>query len=225
MNSYAGSYYDRHPGKFSEVTYGVDTDRFRPGPERAPGSEKVILFVGALIRQNYFKGLENLMLAFKRIRDSISCRLRVVGCGDMEEHYRSLADGLKIDAWVEFVTDADDRRLVECYQSCDLLVLPSTDMSEAFGIVLLEAMACAKPVVASNLPGVRSVFEDRKHGLLVEPGDVDDLTDKISMLMSDEETARRFGQAGRELVETRYTWTRTAEKLDAVYQHVTSKQS
>lgn len=224
VNSDAGGYYKRHPWKFAEVPFGVDNEKFRPGPEHAAG-EKVILFVGALIRQNYFKGLENLMLAFKRIRDRINCRLMVVGRGDMEEQYRSLVDELGISAGVDFVTNADDRRLVECYQSCDVMVLPSTDMSEAFGIVLLEAMACAKPVVASDLPGIRSVFEDGKHGLLVAPGDVDDLADKISTLISDEETARRFGKAGRELVEARYTWSRAAEQLDMVYNRVTSKQS
>lgn len=220
-NSDAGSYYQRNAKKFKEVPFGVDPTFYMPGSQRSQGTEQVVLFVGALIKQNYFKGLENLLVAFERIKHRVgNCQLRIVGRGDMEEYYHSLAAELGILESIEFINDADDKRLVECYQQCYLMVLPSIDTSEAFGIVLLEAMACGKPVVASNLPGVRSIFENEKHGLLVEPGNVDDLVEKICALLADEEMARCFGEAGRKLVESRYSWARAGETLDMIYSQV-----
>ena len=216
-HSYIGSYFAAHGNRYTEVPYGVDSTFFTP-PLGVPSGGKNVLFVGALIKQGYFKGLDNLMRAFQRVRRSVdSCSLTVVGKGDREDHYRGLARELGIDSVTEFVTDADDARLLECYRHCDVLVLPSLDTSEAFGIVLLEAMACGKPVIASNLPGVRAVFEEGRQGLRVEPGDVDDLAEKILALLTDEEKAGRFGEAGRELALTRYTWARAAERLDAMY--------
>jgi glycosyltransferase involved in cell wall biosynthesis len=220
-HSEAGGYHKHHVDKFDQVPYGVDSERFKPGFQPASGGNKVILFVGGLNRQGYFKGVENLLVAFERISHRVSdCQLKIVGRGDMEEYYRSLASELSVSERIEFINNADDERLVECYQECDLAVLPSTDMSEAFGIVLLEAMACAKPVIASDLPGVRSVFENGKHGLLVEPGNVDDLVEKVCILLTDREMARRLGEAGRELVESKYSWARAGETLDRIYSQV-----
>lgn len=220
-HSEARGYYGKHAQKFNSVSYGVDTELFRPGLGREDKGGKEILFVGALIKQGCFKGLDILFSAFKRVRNQIDdCLLRIVGQGDMEQYYRDLAGTLDIGEDVDFVTDADDKDLVGCYQSCDMLVLPSVDSSEAFGIVLLEAMACGKPVVASDLPGVRSVFKNGEHGLLAVPGDVKDLAKKISAILQDEKAAEQYGKAGYDLVKAEYTWERAAEKLNAIYERL-----
>ncbi len=222
-HSEVGSYYRRQARKFYAVPYGVESDFFSPARETQKSERKVILFVGALNKQGYFKGVDNLIMAFERIKPRYpDCILRIVGRGDREDRYRSLAAELGVLDSVEFVNDADDKTLVEHYQSSCLLVLPSLDASEAFGIVLLEAMACAKPVVASNLPGVRSVFENGKHGLLVRPGDVGDLVEKICLLLDDESMARNLGTAGRHHVEKEYSWALSAKKLDRIYHRVGS---
>jgi glycosyltransferase involved in cell wall biosynthesis len=224
-HSYIGGYFAAHRDRFTEVPYGVDSTFFTPG-RRTTNCDKNVLFVGALIKQGYFKGLDNLMRAFQKIRRSVGpCSLTVVGRGDMEDHYRGLARELGIDTVTRFVTEADDAALLECYRSCDVLVLPSLDTSEAFGIVLLEAMACAKPVIASNLPGVRAVFKNGRHGLLVEPGDLDDLAAKLLALLTDDERAQSLGTAGYELVRTRYTWASAAKRLDSIYQIVGPNRS
>lgn len=220
-NSDVGRYFKHHADKFDQVPYGVDPEVFIPGSYLEHGKDKIVQFVGALIKQNYFKGVENLIFAHKLVMRNVDgCRLRIIGRGDMEGSYHELAARLGISENVEFINDADDSRLVECYQSCDLVVLPSLDTSEAFGIVLVEAMACGKPVVASDLPGVRSVFENGQHGLLVEPGNIEDLANKITTLLGDKQMARLFGVAGRKRVETAYTWTRAAADLDGIYRQV-----
>jgi len=216
-HSHVASYYFRHEPEFDEVCYGVDSDFFKPGEPPRDG-DRVILFVGALISQNLFKGLKNLLLAFEAVsRQKDDCRLMVVGRGNMEDYYHHLADSLDIGHLVDFVNDADDAKLAECYRSCNMAVLPSTGTDEAFGLVLLEAMACGRPVIASNLPGVRTTFEDGKQGLLVEPGNINDLADKISALLDNEEMARQFGEAGRERVMKCHSWPTAAKKLEEIY--------
>src|SRR4030095_5579449 len=77
-----------------------------------------------------------------------------------------------------FFVDVPDDALPAYYRSADVVALPSVDRTEAFGLVLLEALACGTPVVASRLPGVRTLVEDGRTGYLVEPGNVDELADK-----------------------------------------------
>ena len=108
-------------------------------------------------------------------------------------------------------------KLVDYYNSANLLVLPSIDRSEAFGLVLLEAMACAKPVIASNLPGVRTVVEEGKNGLLVRPGQVDDLAKKILIVLSDESLQKQYGNYGYQLVQQKYQWSVIAQQLERIY--------
>ena len=98
--------------------------------------------------------------------------------------------------------------------------IPSTTMGEAFGVVLLEAMACGKPVIASNLPGVRSVVSDGQDGLLVRPGDVQDLAEKIEWLLGDAPRRKAMGGQGRAKVEQRYAWSKIIPRLVEIYHEV-----
>jgi glycosyltransferase involved in cell wall biosynthesis len=95
-----------------------------------------------------------------------------------------------------------------------MLVLPSIDRSEAFGIVSLEAMASGVPVIASDLPGVRSVVDKKKTGLLVKPANVDNLANMIDYLLKNPKIAKEYGKAGREKVLQEYTWDKVGHKLD-----------
>jgi phosphatidylinositol alpha-mannosyltransferase len=97
-------------------------------------------------------------------------------------------------------------------------VLPSTTMGEAFGVVLLEAMASGKPVIASNLPGVRSVVSDGQDGLLVQPGDASALSQAMGRLLGDPQLRQHMGQQGRRKVEAQYAWPRIIPRLVEVYE-------
>jgi glycosyltransferase involved in cell wall biosynthesis len=96
-------------------------------------------------------------------------------------------------------------------------VFPS--IYEAFGIVLLEAMACGKPVVASNVGGIPFVVEEGKTGLLFESGNVEDLADKIVTILKDEELREKMGEAGRERAKE-FTWDKIAERTVEVYKEI-----
>jgi glycosyltransferase involved in cell wall biosynthesis len=226
-----------------EMPNGIDVERFHPGLDARdlkqhyglrPG-DRIVLFVGALDRPHYFKGVEVLLRSLARIKDA-RVKLLVVGDGDLRPRYQALSGALGLESRVTFCGRVSDEALPFHYALCDLLVLPSTTMGEAFGIVLLEAMACGKPVIASNLPGVRSVVgADRdegrlgvssppaypiSNGVLVDPGSVEDLHEKLCYLLDSPMLRRAMGQHGWAKVRERYAWSKIIPRLLQVYEEV-----
>ncbi len=209
-----------------EIPNGVDTDLFRPDvdgghvrrrwgiPERA----RVLLFVGALDRAHHFKGAGYLLRAFARLSDG-NLWLMLVGDGDLRPSLEVLAEKLKVAPRVRFVGAVPHRDLPPFYAASDLVVLPSFP-PESFGMVLIEAMACGRPVLAHDIPGVRTVVCNGEDGLLARPGDMDDLLEKMRALLDDPGRMRTMGIRGRAKVEERYAWPRVVLRLLEVYQEV-----
>lgn len=220
-HSNIAKYYSNYAKKFRETLFGVDLKRFviYSDDKSEQKNQKNILFVAGLDKAHSFKGLENLLQAVKILKDSLDIifSLTVVGEGDLKNYYKNLVKNLGIDKIVNFPDQVDNNKLVDYYNYCDVFVLPSISQSEAFGLVLLEAMACAKPVVATDLPGVRGVFENNCQGLIVKPGDVNDLAEKLKIILINNNLAKQMGQAGRKLVEEKYTWEKVAKRLDLIY--------
>jgi len=206
-----------------EVPNGVDPNLFRPGlngtqvrQEHVISDDaRVILFVGALDRAHYYRRVDLLISAIRSLREPYP-HLLVVGDGDQLATYKNLVAELEINANVHFLGKVTHQDLPLVYATADLVVLPS-QIQESFGLVLIEAMACGKPVIASNLPGVRSVVSDGEDGLLVKPGDVVDLAEKIQTLLDDPQLRREMGQRGRAKVEAKYAWPKVIDRLEAVY--------
>ena len=228
-NSNIAGYYNKHKDKFVEVPNGVDSEHFRPMPKDESvlakhdltKDNKVIIFVGGLDRAHYFKGIFYLIEAFKLIEQKMpEARLLIVGEGDMVPEYKNLASQLQIGNKVIFPGGVGHDELPKYYNLADVEVLPSTDKSEAFGIVLVEAMACGKPVVASNLAGVRSVVDEGENGYLSKPKDVEDLASKLYKLLADNELARKMGENGRQKAVAQYDWQVVNNKIDEIYQFV-----
>jgi len=212
-------YYRKNERKFREVAFGVDAGRFKVKDLKSKNldkNSKNILFVGGLDKAHYFKGVEVLLKAVGKLEIE-NWKLEIVGDGDLRPQYERMARELGIADKVDFAGRVADRDLPGYYQQCDVFVLPSINQGEAFGMVLLEAMAAGKPVVASCLPGVRSVFENGKQGLLAKPGDAADLAEKISAILNDEVLAKKMGEEGRKSVEEKYSWEKAGEKLDEIY--------
>lgn len=210
-----------------ELPNGVDPLRFRPDLDAGAlrsrygltSESRVVLFVGALDRPHYFKGISQLLTAFARLPDQ-RARLLVVGDGSLRASYQRQAAGLGLGNRVIFAGRVPDAELPGHYALADLLVLPSTTRGEAFGIVLLEAMSSGKPVIASNLPGVRSVVSDGEDGLLARPGDPIDLAEKIQAILDNPNHGQAMGQRGRAKVESRYNWPYLGQRLEAIYRQV-----
>jgi glycosyltransferase involved in cell wall biosynthesis len=215
------------PDSFIELPNGVDTTTF--SPERKPidlfarhkvqHDGAVVLFVGALDKSHYFKGLGVLIRALAQQRDD-NTTLVIVGDGDLRKTYANQAKKLGLGRRVTFVGRVEEKDLPSYYTASDFLVLPSVTRGEAFGLVLLEAMASGRPVVASNLPGVRSIITPGMNGLLCRPGDAQDLAAKIRAMLDDEHQRTMMGENARRRARERYDWSILIPRLSAIYREV-----
>jgi glycosyltransferase involved in cell wall biosynthesis len=198
-------------------------EKFHPSRNKnekiGEGGIKTILFVGGLDRAHYFKGLEILLQAAAGLADRFGggkvfdWRLLIIGDGELKPRYEKIAVDSGIADRVEFCGAAGYDELPGYYRRADLVVLPSVTRGEAFGLVLLEAMASGIPVIASGLPGVRKVFKDGVQGFLIEPGDARDLAEKIGRILSDDGLREKMGRAGRKLTEEKYDRKKIGDQL------------
>lgn len=208
--------------KCEVIPFGVDADGFHLSDcvrlevedIRAKYGPNIVLFVGRLI---YYKGAEYLIRAMK----DVDGRLLIVGEGPLESQLRALAAEIDIEDKVIFLGRLLDGEMVACYHSCDVFVLPSIARSEAFGIVQLEAMACGKPVINTDLPtGVPRVSLGGETGITVPPGDSRALAEAINMLLRDSELRERYGANARRRVEDNFTMVHMIEDVYRVYEKV-----
>ena len=206
-----------------EIPNGVDLDKFHPEVDCDYIKDKynlwnknVLLFVRTLDKGHYlYSGLEYLLKSFLKIENKNTILL-IVGGGNMKNYYINLSKKLGVANKVIFIGNIPNKDMPKYYIVSDIVILPST-LTESFGMVLIEAMATGKPVIASNLPGVRTVVDDGKNGLLTLPKNVDDLTSKIQYLLDNEEVRRKFGKLGRKKAEENYSWEVIAKKTEKVY--------
>jgi len=189
----------------------TETQRRRVEDLRRRCGESAVLFVGRLV---YYKGLEYLLEAMQ----GLDARLWVVGSGPLEGQHRRLADRLGLRDRVEFLGGVSQEELLARLHACALLTLPSCERSETFGIVQLEAMACRKPVVSTNLPtGVPWVNQHGRTGLVVPPRDSEALRRAIRQLLDDPSLRQNLGEAGRKRVESQFTQEQHIQKVLNVY--------
>lgn len=203
------------PADYEVVPNGVDTTRFAPRiapqPGARRGSRPLVLFVGRLDPR---KGLGVLLGAMARVREAIPhAELLVVGDGPLRARFESLAAPLG-DA-VRFQGAVPGAALPHYYAAADVVVSPATG-NESFGIVLLEAMASGRALIASDIAGYRSVVTSGEDGVLVPPADADALSDALVALLRDPERRAVLGHEGRRTA-LQYDWSAIADRVEAIY--------
>ncbi len=212
------------PDARTRVIYGgADPARFRPDPD----VDRVgVLYVGRLTPH---KGIDRLIRALPK-----RARLTIAGTGGHdpeppERDYPLLLAQLAADKDVEFTGAVAEDELPGLYRRAAVVVLPSVqetcygkhvEISELLGLSLLEAMASGTPVVCSRLGGLTEVVNDGETGFLVQPGSVEELHDRISVVLSNPALAARMGAAARELVLERFTWDRCALRCLSAYEEL-----
>lgn len=196
----------------AQVVYnGVDTQMFSPAPEA--DSPVRILSVGNLIPT---KGHASLLRAFAQALKVVpEIQLQIIGDGPERAHLERLAGSLQIRSRVIFRGRQDRQAVALAMQNCTVFALPSR--YEGLGCVYLEAMACAKPVIACTGQGIDEIIEDRANGLLVAPGDENVLAKRLLALLQDGCLRRRLGLAARESVLQRCTLDHQARALAEIY--------
>ncbi|WP_048152120.1 glycosyltransferase family 4 protein [Thermococcus cleftensis] len=205
------------------IPNGVDDERFRPlgeADKRRVREElgiegRVVLYVS---RMSPRKGPHVLLNAFQGVaKRTEDVTLVLVGSGEMLPFLKAQAKFLKIEDRVRFLGYVDDATLPRLFGAADVFVLPSTT-AEAFGIVILEAMASGIPVVATDVGGIPEIVGESESGFLVPPGNEPALEEAIQKLLSDEKLAKWFGSNGRRAVEKHYSWRRVSGEIEKAYE-------
>lgn len=178
--------------------------------------QPVVVFVGVLDRAHPGKGLSVLLEALRSLQE-LAPHLIVVGDGDQREQYRHKSVAMGLAENVHFVGAVNHERLPEFYRAGDLLALPSVE-PEASPLVVLEALAAAVPVVASDSPGVRSMLPDLFPIVLTPPGDPCSLAKSLRALLQDPQLRQSMAAKGRLMIEECYTWGAAARRLELIYQ-------
>jgi len=190
------------------VPNGVDVSAYPQGMQK----ENYVLYVGRMLS---YKGIESLLEAMSRVQKTANLGLVLAGEGYDRVRLERLAASLGTRA--SFTGKLKRRRLIEVLSRAQMLVLPSPSRLEAFGIVLLEAMACETPVLAFDTPGVNEVA--RQGGRVFSTND--ELAESILMLHENEPLRAALGRRGRKAVEERYSWCKVLDEIELIYREVT----
>jgi phosphatidyl-myo-inositol alpha-mannosyltransferase len=213
-NYHAGAL-GRSASTFRVIPNGVDVARFaeaQPLVDLVDRDRPTLLFVGRLERR---KGLEPLVRAFTRLKsDRPDLRLLVVGDGPERARCEALLPP-RLRQDVTFLGRIPHDDLPRAYATTDIYVAPSLG-GESFGIVLLEAMAAGRPLVASDIPGYRSVASDGRQGRLVAPGDPVALAEAIAALLDNPALRGAMAEDGRRTVAA-YDWVQVAARVADAY--------
>ncbi|CAN5906350.1 glycosyltransferase family 4 protein [soil metagenome] len=202
-------------GGFRVIPNGIDVARYakaEPLEALCDPARPLLLFVGRLEPR---KGLDVLVRAFLRVRAAVpSVRLCVVGEGAQRTRCQQMIpSSIRHDAL--FVGHVDEAEKPRYFASADLFIAPNVG-GESFGIVLLEAMAAGLPIIASDIPGFRTVMRDGRQGRLVPVGDASTLADTVTTLLSTEKLRQAMSREGRRQADE-FDWHRVAADLEALY--------
>ena len=197
---------------------GVDINKFSPEPKRPKPTtwtgRTVLLTVGRLQKR---KGHDMLIRALPRLREIFPDILySIIGDGQERENLEALSKAIHVQECVEFRNEVSDEDMVACYQNCSLFVLPNRTIGydiEGFGMVLLEAQACGKGVMAGNSGGTKETFEEGRSGFIVDCSEPEYLVEIIGKVLNQFDL-EALGRIGREMVIDKFSWESLALDMD-----------
>jgi phosphatidylinositol alpha-1,6-mannosyltransferase len=208
------------PDRTTVVRNGTDPDRFHPIPRPRSrqalglGDRSIILTVGRIVRR---KGLDTVIRALPSIADAVPNVLHlIVGTGPDRDRLTRLAAAHGVRDRVRFEGEVAFDDLPTYYSAADVFAMPSRESRpdvEGFGLVFLEAGACATPVVGARSGGIPDAVRDDETGLLVPPDDPNALADALTRILTSDALARRLGTAGRQYTLHTANWDEAAARL------------
>ncbi len=142
--------------------------------------------------------------------------LKIIGEGELKKYYQQKTKTLGIANNVHFLGEIKQDDIVRYYHAESMFILPSTEI-EGFGIVLLEAMACNVPVIATSIVGTSSDIEKYNTGLVVEPKNAEAIVQAIITILNNPTLAKNMGENGIKLVEEKYDWRKVAKQIERLY--------
>jgi phosphatidylinositol alpha-mannosyltransferase len=208
--------FENFKGPKTIIPNGINLEEFNPKAlklKKFPGGKLNLLFVGRLEER---KGLIYLLRAYQKLENDFkNLRLFVIGQGPLKKECEGYVkkNGLKE---VYFEGEKTDRELVSYYNTADIFISPAI-FGESFGIVFLEAMACAKPVIGFANDGYKEFLKDKKAGILAKNQDEKDLAKKIATLIKNQKLREKMGKYALKEVKN-YSWKNVADRGLDFYQ-------
>jgi glycosyltransferase involved in cell wall biosynthesis len=194
------------------IANGLEPKEYTTGNKEVCETKQLV-FIG---RHLFYKNLPVVLKALVIVKHSIpDVHLVVIGDGPMKVKWQQLATDLGLDGSVTFEGFVSNEKKLELLRNSRALVFPST--IEGFGLVIIEAFALRKPVVASNLGPMSEIIDDNINGFLVAPNDINSWSSKISFLLNNPQIAKQMGEAGNAKFLTKYTIKNTMDGFEKLY--------
>ncbi|NYF10918.1 glycosyltransferase involved in cell wall biosynthesis [Leifsonia sp. AK011] len=192
------------------ISCGIDAHNYTPNFE--PNAENLIVFLGRIVDE---KQIDKLVRAFAKLSPDLKARLQILGTGDQEHKLKALASQLGVADRVQFDGKVTDDYLRKTLTSAKVFAMPS--IAELQSISTMEAMASGLPIVAADAMALPHLVHDGENGFLFEPGNVDDLADKLTRVLTmPEEDLQRMKRESLAIVEA-HDIQRTLNTFEALY--------
>ncbi|MBW4649282.1 MAG: glycosyltransferase family 4 protein [Kastovskya adunca ATA6-11-RM4] len=207
---------ETNPQKIHQLSPGIDTTLFSPACRQDTRQETpTILFLANLEQR---KGIFTLLEAFENVAETLpTCKLTIAGAGAATERVQQQVSTMSCKSQILLLGRVEREEVPELMRQCSVYCLPS--YGEPFGMSALEAMACGKPVVATNAGGLAHLVPEQG-GRKVAPKDAQALTEALLEILTSPELQQKMGQYNCSIVEATYSWERVIEKLECIYYSV-----
>lgn len=205
--------------KIEVVPFGVDTEVFKPVENSLAGKDEIVIGTIKSLEKKY--GVDLLIKAFAEAvaqNPGKKLKLLIVGDGSKRTEYQKLVNALGMAERVTFTGRVGHSEVVKYHQRIDIFVSLSILDSESFGVSLVEAMSCGKPVIASDVAGFREVLGEAKCGILVPKHNHQEAAAAITGYIRRPAQALRYGQNARKRVKEHYDWEQNLRQMVAIYQ-------
>lgn len=205
--------------KVEHIPLGVDINKFKPRNNDnirknfGIGEEKVILFVGRLVK---LKGIELLLKALSQVNTNKNFKVFIVGDGPERKNLLDMSNTLNLKDKVVFTGELREDELFNMYSLSDLFVLPS--LTEGRPMVIYEAMASECVIIATNVGGIPEQIKSDYNGFLVKSGNINELTEKIEYVLENEEIMEKMKKNSRKrIIDEDWTWEGYSRKIAETY--------
>lgn len=216
------------PSKTKVIHPGVDANRFIPDNynsevryELGWKDRPVILTVGRLQER---KGHDMMIKALPIIREQIPNVLyAIVGDGEQRPILDRLVNELDLSYHVLFMSEISDEKIIKCYQQCDVFILPNRTVGrdiEGFGMVLVEAQSCGKPVIAGDSGGTAETMIVGESGVVIDCTSVSTIVDNIVPILNDKDLANRMGEKGQRYVKENLDWGSLSQQAIRLFETI-----
>jgi glycosyltransferase involved in cell wall biosynthesis len=204
------------------IHFGVDVEKFKPSTDKFIFDKKDIVIGSIKALENKY-GVLDLLEAFKILKyklPSLPLKLLLVGRGSLENQIKEIINKYNLTGFVQVVGFIKPDEIIKYHNELDIMVAVSTEDSESFGVSVIEASSCGKPVIVSNKGGLKEVVEDNKTGLIVPSNNPKALADALEKLVTNIDLRKILGNAGRERVKKYFSKEESLNKMIRNYAEV-----